>query len=93
MCAAKPLEKMKMETNEGLPANQDHSNPDKRAWTLRSCDRGGCSERGRLLIFFKAKLTGGDYLLDLECKRKREAECWLHILFDLIKEGSYYFLT
>lgn len=42
---------------------------------------------------FKAKLTRGDYLLGLELKGKREAKSRLHILFDLIKERSYYFLT
>lgn len=43
-------------------------------------------------FIFKAKLTGGDYLPDLECEEKREAAGLIHILFDLIKKGSFFLL-
>lgn len=89
----KSLENMKMELNEGLLGNQDCRILIKEQRTSDHVIKVDGLRGVNFSFIFKAKLTGSDYLPDLECKEKREVDYWLHILFDLIKEGSYFLLT
>lgn len=82
-----------MEVNKGLLGNRDCRILIKEHRISDQVIKVDGLRGANFSFIFKAKLTGSDYLPDLECKEKREAACWLHILFDLIKEGRYFLLT
>lgn len=75
-----------MEANKGLPGYRDCRILIKEHRTLDHVIKVDGVRGVSFSFIFKAKLTGGDYLPDLECKEKREAASLIHILFDLIKK-------
>lgn len=85
--------KYENESQQGLPGYRDCRILIKEHRTLDHVIKVDGVRGVSFSFIFKAKLTGGDYLPDLECKKKREAASLIHILFDLIKKGSYFLLT